>query len=48
MSPQETEVIVIIKAAPQVGEKHGETVCCAGIDLEGKWLRLYPRTIQRP
>ena len=42
MTPQETEAIVIIKAAPQVGEKHGETVCCAGIDLKGHWLRLYP------
>ena len=38
----ETEAIVIIKAAPQVGQRHGETVCCAGIDLQGKWLRLYP------
>ncbi len=38
----ETEAVVIIKAAPQVGEKHGETVCCAGIDLTGNWLRLYP------
>ena len=42
MSPQETEVIVIIKAAPQVGEKYGETVCCAGIDPDDRWLRLYP------
>ena len=38
----ETEAIVIIKAAPQAGQRHGETVCCAGIDLQGKWLRLYP------
>ncbi len=38
----ETEAIVIIKAAPQVGQQHGETVCCAGINLEGDWLRLYP------
>lgn len=37
-----TEAIVIIKAAPQVGQRHGETVCCAGIDLYGHWLRLYP------
>lgn len=22
--------------------KHGETVCCAGLDLHGNWLRLYP------
>jgi len=38
----DTEAIVMIKAAPQVGQRHGETVCCAGIDLQGNWLRLYP------
>ena len=38
----ETEVVVIVKAAPQVGQRRGETVCCAGIDLYGNWLRLYP------
>lgn len=38
----ETEAVVLIKAAPQVGEKNGETVCCAAIDLHGEWLRLYP------
>lgn len=38
----ESEAIAVIKAAPQVGRKHGETVCCAGIDLQGNWLRLYP------
>ena len=37
-----TEAIVLIKAAPQIGNRHGETVCCAGIDLYGQWLRLYP------
>lgn len=38
----ETEAVVLIKAAPQVGDKHGETVCCAAVDLHGAWLRLYP------
>ena len=38
----ETEAVVLIKAAPQVGQRHGETVCCAGVGLDGKWLRLYP------
>jgi hypothetical protein len=38
----ETEAVVIIKVAPQAGQRHGETVCCAGIDLQGNWLRLYP------
>lgn len=36
------KAVIIIKAAPQVGEKHGETVCCAGLDEYGNWLRLYP------
>jgi len=36
------EAVVLIKAAPQVSQRHGETVCCAGIDLYGNWLRLYP------
>ena len=36
------EAVVLIKAAPQVGQRHGETVCCAGVDLYGHWLRLYP------
>ena len=38
----ETEAIILIKAAPQVGHRHGETVCCAGMDLHGNWLRMYP------
>lgn len=33
---------VIIKAAPDIGQKHGETVCVAGIDYDGAWHRLYP------
>jgi hypothetical protein len=37
-----TEAVVIVKAAPQVGRRYGETVCCAGIDIYGNWLRLYP------
>ncbi|WP_407194616.1 hypothetical protein [Bradyrhizobium sp. STM 3566] len=38
----EAEAVIIVKAAPQVGRRHGETVCCAGIDIYGNWLRLYP------
>jgi hypothetical protein len=37
-----TEAIILIKAAPQVGQRSGETVCCAGLDRYGNWLRLYP------
>lgn len=38
----EAEAVVIVKAAPQVSAKHGETVCCAAVDPYGNWLRLYP------
>ncbi|NTE86788.1 hypothetical protein [Agrobacterium rubi] len=35
------QAIIIVKAAPRVGQTHGELVCCAGIDREGYWVRLY-------
>lgn len=43
-SPPDTkaEAIIIVKAAPQLGDKHGETVCTAGITRDGTWVRLYP------
>lgn len=37
-----SRAVVIIKAAPNIGRKHGETVCVAGIDYDGNWHRLYP------
>lgn len=37
-----SEAVILIKAAPVIGGTHGETVCCAGLDLYGNWLRLYP------
>ena len=43
----DTEAIILVKATPQVGQKHGETVCCAGVTLGGEWLRLYPITFRR-
>ena len=42
MTTQVTKAVAIIKAAPQVGKRHGETVCCAAIDLSRNWHRLYP------
>lgn len=38
----ESEAIILVKASPQFSQKNGETVCCAGVDLHGNWLRLYP------
>lgn len=43
------EAIIIVKAAPQVSSRHGETVCTAGITRDRQWVRLYPiafRTLQ--
>lgn len=38
---------MLVKAVPQVGSKHGETVCCAGVTLEGQWRRMYPIRFRR-
>jgi hypothetical protein len=37
-----SEAIILVKASPQVGKRHGETVCCAGVGDTGEWVRLYP------
>lgn len=39
---QHDEAFIIVKAAPRRSETFGETVCCAGIDMAGRWVRLYP------
>lgn len=48
-SPNSDEAIIIVKAAPQLSAKHGETVCTAGITRQRQWVRLFPiafRTLQ--
>lgn len=42
----EAEAVILIKASPNPG-RSSETVCCAGIDLYGRWLRLYPVVFRR-
>jgi hypothetical protein len=37
-----SEATILVKASPQVGKRHGETVCCAGVNDKGEWVRLYP------
>jgi hypothetical protein len=41
------KVLVLVKALPHVGERHGETVCCAGVTLDGEWRRQYPIHFRR-
>jgi len=36
------EAFIVVKAAPRRSETLGETVCCAGLDRSGDWVRLYP------
>lgn len=35
-------MVVLVKALPHPSQKHGETVCCAGVTAEGVWKRMYP------
>jgi hypothetical protein len=30
------EAIIPVKASPQVGKHHGETLCCAGVNDKGE------------
>ncbi|UCG47848.1 MAG: hypothetical protein JSU94_20515 [Phycisphaerales bacterium] len=40
---QQKRVLITVKAYPSPSKKYGETVCCAGIDIDtGQWIRLYP------
>lgn len=37
------KVFVTVKAYPNPSYDYGETVCCAGVDIDtGTWIRLYP------
>lgn len=36
------ETYIIVKAAPRRSQKYGETVCIAGLNADGTWVRLYP------
>ncbi len=40
-------VVILVKALPHVGQRHGETVCCAGVTLDGEWRRQYPIHFRR-
>jgi hypothetical protein len=41
-------ILVVVKTYPTPSQKYGETVCCAGVDLEsGDWVRMYPITFRR-
>lgn len=37
-----SRVTILVKASPQPSKNHRETVCCAGLDPNGNWKRLFP------
>jgi len=37
-----SRVTILVKASPQPSKSHRETVCCAGLDPNGNWKRLFP------
>ena len=45
MVAERVTVLITVKASPEIGRTHGETVCVAGIRLDGddyRWIRLFP------
>lgn len=42
---ERARVLITVKASPEPSEKYGDTVCVAGVRLDGpvsSWIRLYP------
>src|SRR4051794_24044244 len=39
---QSSRAVVLVKALPQPSRTYGETVCCAGVTIDGQWKRLFP------
>jgi hypothetical protein len=45
MSDEQATVLVTVKAYPGLSVRRGETVCVAGVRIDGgppRWMRLYP------
>lgn len=48
MTYEPKRLLVVVKTYPNPSQAYGETVCCAGVDLEtGRWVRMYPITFRR-
>jgi hypothetical protein len=41
------KVLITVKTYPTLSRKYGETVCTAGIRLDGSWVRIYPVPFRR-
>jgi len=40
-------ILILVKTYPTLSRKHGETVCTAGVRVDGSWVRLYPVPFRR-
>jgi len=40
-------ILVTVKTYPTLSRKYGETVCTAGVRMDGSWVRLYPVPFRR-
>jgi hypothetical protein len=47
ISVHKERALVLVKALPHAGQKHGETVCCAGVTSDGEWRRQFPIHFRR-
>jgi len=47
-APIRKRILVVVKTYPNPSSTYGETVCCAGVDLDTReWVRIYPITFRR-
>lgn len=45
---EQRRILVVVKTYPNPSQSYGETVCCAGVDLDTRrWVRMYPITFRR-
>jgi hypothetical protein len=45
---EQKRILVVVKTYPNPSRSYGETVCCAGVDLDTRrWVRIYPITFRR-
>jgi hypothetical protein len=45
---EKRRILVVVKTYPNPSQTYGETVCCAGVDLDTRrWVRMYPITFRR-
>ena len=45
---EKKRILVVVKTYPNPSHNYGETVCCAGVDLDtGRWVRMYPITFRQ-